>query len=410
MTARPAGPASPGGTAVAPPAPGRLGEAVPIAALSGYLTELADWVDARRRELDRVDAAALRSTEPDSYSGDVLLSMALWQSVHDRHATLLRLWDSGRADATAREKMGQVIWARMAPAGGAGGAGGSAGGLAGAGGLALSLVEACRLSDALLVQLTTRMSFDPSAADAAARVAAVREALERLRELVKQEPSWRAQVENLALRTNDLATRAMRGADVSSPLQQLESDAAQAERDLIVRTASVRPAERDAVAAARRLVDDRAEAQARWDALDAREDAVHALVARCEAQIVNAPRFAVPEPDVLGPVPQGRAELDAYLTRLDAVERAMAFVEHAYSAPLARRVELVGLLDAFRVMAQRTGQDDDPVVRAALEQVRATLAAVPCDVEAAGRYAERLPLLIRSAAGSTGPENRQERS
>jgi hypothetical protein len=48
------------------------------------------------------------------------------------------------------------------------------------------------------------------------------------------------------------------------------------------------------------------------------------------------------------------------------------------------------------------------VVAAALEQVRATLAAVPCDVAAAQTYAERLPLLIRSA-GATGPNPRQER-
>jgi len=402
MTAATAGPAPSGGPVVAPPAPGRLGEAASVPVLSGYLTALADWVDARRRELDRVDAAALRSTDPDSYTSDVLLSMALWQSVSDRHAALLKLWDSGRADATARERMAQVIWARIDPSSAAGTAS------AAAGGMALSLVEACRLSDALLGQLTTRLAFDPSAADAPARVAAVRDALERLRELVKQEPSWSAQVENLAMRTNDLATRAMRGTDVSAPLKQLETDAAKAERDLIVRTASVRQAERDKVAAAHRLVGDVRAARARLAALQPREDAARALVARCAAQIANAPRFAVPEPDVLGPVPQGRAELDAYLARLDAVERAMSYVEQAYAAPLAKREELLGLLDAFRVMAQRTGQEGDPVVAAALEQVRATLAAVPCDVVAAQTYAERLPLLIRSA-GATGPNPRQER-
>ena len=403
MTAAPVGPAPSDGPAVAPPAPGRLGEAAPVPVLSGYLTALGDWLDARRRELDRVNAAALRSTEPDSYSGDVLLSMALWQSVSDRHATLLKLWDSGRADGTAREKMSQVVWGRAtaAPGGGPG--------AAATGGLALSLVEACRLSDALLGQLTTRLSFDPSAADAPARLGAVREALERLRALVRQEPSWSNQVENLAMRTNDLATRAMRGADVGAPLKQLETDAAQAERDLIVRTASVRQAERDRLAAVRRLATDRTAAQRRLDALQPREDAARELVARCVAQIANAPRFAVPEPDVLGPVPAGRAELDAYLARLDAVERAMAFVEKAYAAPLAQRTELLGLLDAFRVMAERTGQQHDPVVAAALEQVRATLAAVPCDVAAAQTYAERLPLLIRSA-GTTGPNPRQERS
>lgn len=389
MTFPATGPSPADGPATAPRAPGRLGEAAGVGELSAYLTALADWVDARRRELDRIDAATLRSTDPDAYTGDVTLSMALWQSVSDRLGALLRLWDSGRADIVAREKMSQAIWARM-----------DAGA---AGGMALSVVEACRLSDALLGQLTSRLSFDPSAADAPVRVAAVREALERLRELVKQEPSWAGQVTNLAVRTDDLATRAMRGADISGPLKQLETDAAQAERDLIVRTASVRQAERDKVAAARRLVEDRKLAATQLEALQQREGGVRELVARCVAQIVNAPRFAVPEPEVLGPVPADRAPLDAYLAKLDAVGRAMDYVEKAYSAPLTKRTELEGLLAAFRVMARRTGQDGDPVVAAALEQVRATLAAVPCDVAAAERYAERLPLLIRSAAGAGGP-------
>jgi hypothetical protein len=398
MTVQPAG-SPPAGPAVAPQAPGRLGEAAGVPALSAYLTELADWAGRRGRELDRVDAASLRASDPDAYAADVTLAMALWQSVRDRQAALGKLWDSGRADATAREKMSQVIWARVDP--------GTGGGTV-SGGMALSLAEACRLSDALITQLSARLAFDPSAADAPARVAALRDALERLRELVKQEPSWSAQVENLAVRVGDLATRAMRGADVSAPLKQLETDAAQAERDLIVRTASVRQAERDRVAAAHRLVADRQRAGEQFAALTAREDAARELVSRCVAQIARAPRFAVPEPGVLGPVPDGRAALDAYLARLDAVGRAMDFVEKAYSAPLAKRSELLGLLDVYRVMARRAGQDGDPVVAAALEQVRSTLAAAPCDIAAAEAYCERLPMLIRSAA-PTGANPRQER-
>jgi hypothetical protein len=408
MTAQPAGTAPSGGPALAPRAPGRLGEAASVSELSTCLTDLGDWVRRRQQELDRVDAASLRSTDPDAYTADVTLSMALWQSVSDRQAALARLWDSGRADATARERMSQVIWARIDPGAGAA-----------PGGLALSLVEACRLSDALINQLGSRLAFDPSAADAPVRLAALRDAMERLRELVKQEPSWGSQVENLAMRINDLSTRAMRGGDVAAPLKQLETDAAQAERDLIVRTASVRQAERDKVAAAARLVEeqraaaarlveDRRAAGTRLEELKAREVKARELVDRCVAQIARAPRFAVPEPAVLGEVPVERAPLDAYLARLDAVGRAMDFVEKAYAAPLAKRSELLALLDAYRVMAARAGQQTDPVVAAALEQVRATLAAVPCDVVAAESYAERLPLLIRSAA-TTGPTKHQER-
>ena len=131
---------------------------------------------------------SLRANDPDAYAGDVTLSMALWQSVDDRLQALLTLWDSGRADGAARERMSIVIWAREAP-----GVGGR-----GVGGMALCLVEACRLCDALTTQLRTRLAFDPSASDAPVRVRALRGAVERLRELVKQEPSWGPQVELLS--------------------------------------------------------------------------------------------------------------------------------------------------------------------------------------------------------------------
>jgi hypothetical protein len=394
MSAQPTG-SIPTGPAMAPVAPGRLGEAASVPALSQYLDALSDWTRRRKAELDRIDAASLRATDPDIYTGDVTLSMVLWQSVSDREVALLKVWDSGRADQTARERMSQLIWGRLESTG-TGAAAGAA-----VGGLSLSLVEACRLSDALVAQLGTRLAFDPSAADGPARVAALRAALERLRALVTQEPSWGPQVDTLSFRVDDVATRAARGGDVSGALKQLETDAARAERDLIVTTASRKEAVRDRVRAAERLVVDRRTAADRLAALQTREDEARALVDRCAAQIADAPRFAVPEPDVLGPVPTERAELDAYLARLADVGRAMDFVERAYRAPLALRDELRGRLDAYRVKAHRTGRDADPAVAESLARVRAALGAVPCDVRACETLLEEYTRLIRPA-GTTG--------
>lgn len=399
MTARPTGSAS-AGSVVAPPAPGRLGVAASVPELSRFLLALEEWVSGRREELDRLDAASLRANDPDAYAGDVTLSMALWQSVSDRQRALFTLWDSGRATGVARERMSVLIWSRQ-DAPGALGAGVR-------GGMALSLVEACRLSDALATQLRTRLAFDPSASDAPARVAALRAAMERLRELVRQEPTWSAQVENLQQRIDAVSTRAARGADVSDVLATLEADAARGERDLIVATASKRQAVRDADAAARRLAADRRDAYARLDALRAREVGIRALVARCVAEIANAPRLAVPEPDVLGPVPAERAALDALLARMATVDRAMDVAERAYGAPLAERDELRGRLGAYCVMAARTGRDGAPEVVAALARVQALLAAVPCDVRAAAAALEDYTRLIRPA-GAPGPTSRQER-
>jgi hypothetical protein len=273
--------------------------------------------------------------------------------------------------------------------------------------MALSLVEATRLSDALVTQLRTRLSFDPSASDAPGRVAALRAAMERLRELVKQEPSWGPQVEMLQGRINDVATRAARGGDVSDVLGTLEVDAARGERDLIVTTASRRQAVRDRDSAARQLVHDRQAAAQRLAALNVRETSVRALVAQCVAQIANAPRLAVPEPDVLGPVPADRAALDAYVARMVKIDRAMDVVERAYGAPLALRDELRGRFVPYQVMALRSGRADAPEVIASAQRVAALLAAVPCDVAAAAAELEQYTRLIRPA-GVTGPTPRQE--
>jgi hypothetical protein len=394
------------GPAVAPAAPGRLGVAPGVPELTGYLAALADWATRRKAELDQLDAVSLRTHDPDAYAGDVTLSMALWQSVDDRLRALFALWDSGRADVTARERMSAVVWGRQAPGAGPGAGAGGAGAM---GGMALSLVEACRLSDALATQLRTRLSFDPSASDAPARVAALRGALERLRELAKVEPSWGPQVEMLARRVDEVATRAARGGDVSDVLATLEVDAARGERDLIVTTASRRQAVRSAADAERRLAADRRAAAERLVALNVREAGLHDLVARCVAAIANAPRLAVPEPDMLGPVPVGRADLDAYLARMARIDRAMDVVERAYGAPLAQLDELRGRFGPYRVMAQRSGRADDPEVVAAEQRVQALLAAVPCDVTAAAAELDRYTRLVRPA-GAAGHDPRQEQA
>lgn len=399
MTAHPAGPA-PAASVLAPPAPGRLGVPAPVGALAQYLDALSVWVSRRQGELERLDAAALRADDPDAYAGDVTLSMALWQSVSDRLRALVAVWDSGRASAVDREQMSVLIWGRQDTTG--------ALGVAGAGGMSLSIVEACLLSDALATQLRTRLAFDPSASDSPARVAALRAAMERLRELVRQEPTWAPQIETLQRRIDDVATRAARGGDVADVLTGLEADAARGERDLIVRTASRRQAVRDAKAAGVRLVEDRRAAAERLAALQVREDGIRELVERCVAQIKNAPRLAVPEPDVLGPVPEDRDALDAYLARMSNVDRAMDVAERAYEAPLAERDELIGRLGAYRVMAARTGRDGDPAVAAALARVQALLAAVPCDVVAAAAALDAYTRLIRPA-GMTGSISGQER-
>ncbi len=409
------------GVAVAPAGPGRLGEAVPASVLGRYLAELGDWRAQRRTELDRLDEASLRTTHPDAYTGDVLLSMTLWQAVSDRYDQLVAAFDSGRADAVTRERMSALVHGRL-----------DAGALSGAG-LAVSLVDACRLSDALAAQLRARLSFDPRAADAAARVSSLRAGMERLRELAKAEPGELGVVQRLVARTEDLAGAAQRGADVTGLLDTLEADAARAERDLIVSTANrghrARERQEAAAAAARRaaadaaaraqaerlaaeraaadLAADRVRAMNEVATLEHREATLQALADRSAREIARPPRFAVPDPSALGAVPDDAPGVAAFLARLADVVRAMDLVEDAYGGPLAERDELTARLGGYATMARRRGVDRVPEVVAAGIAALAAVRAMPCDVDVARERVTAYQRLVRQTppptAGTAAP-------
>src|SRR5690606_4068067 len=141
----------------APAPPGALGVAAEPGELMTYLADLQTWLDARRADLDRLDAAARRSAV-EGVTADVVLALTLWQAVRTRADELVAAWDSGRADAVDRERMSPLVWGRLG--------GDPATSL-------LSLVDAARLCDAQADQLAARLSFDPHAADVAARLRAV---------------------------------------------------------------------------------------------------------------------------------------------------------------------------------------------------------------------------------------------
>jgi hypothetical protein len=349
-------------SATAPAAPGRLGH--PLAAREAllYLEALAEWRRQRKAELDLLDQAALDAPDQSAHTGDMLLSMALWKAVADRHDLLVATWDSGRVGRAELERLSTLVWGRLdatlasrsagSPDTALAGAGAGTGATAGA--LAVSLPEACRLSDALAASLRARLGIDPSQADLQARLRAVRASVERVRDLVDREPAHARTAASSVLarldaRVGDVLARVHRGADVGGLLGPLEHDAARAERDLIV-GASQRRADAHDEARARAL---RAE-------LEARGAALRDLAARCVAQVAPAPRLAVPDVSALGPVPTDPAAVDAYLLRLDAVGRAMTVAQDAYASALAERDELRGRLGAYAAKAAARGASRDP--------------------------------------------------
>jgi hypothetical protein len=350
----------------APAAPGRLGEALDSAAALAYLEALGDWLARRRAELDALDREVLASSEPVRLTGDITLAMALWQAVADRERQLRAVWDSGRVGRDERERMATLVWGRRDTAG--------PGNVPGqqSSPLALSVPEACRLTDAVVGELRERLGLDPSGAQTNARVAALRAQLERLRDQSALEPAGpprrRAEdhVASLASRLAAAVDKAGRGGDVGGVLGPIEVEAATLERDLIV--GGVRRRESGALVA--RVRGERAD-------LERRAGALRLLVDRCVATVAEAPRYAVPDVDALGPLPNTAAALTAYEQRLGLVGRALDVAEQAYGQALRGHDDREARLAALRVRAEATGRAEEPELRSAYAMARAALDARP---------------------------------
>ncbi len=342
---------APVATAITPEPPGSIGSTISAEDALHYLEALGSWRDQRRAELDRLDEAALAAPEADTASstgmtGDIMLSMALWKAVADRHDLLVATWDSGRVGPAERERLSTLIWGRLdatldpqlarrpdVPSS--------------SGALAVSLPEAMRLSDALAASLRARLSLDPSDADVANRLRQLRAQLERVRDLVANEPPdgrdrFSHTLSKLDERLTEMVEKAKRGADVGGLVGPLEADAARTERDLIVGSATRAETARDAT----RAHELRAE-------LEARGAAIRDLAARCVASVNPAPKLAVPDVAALGSVPQAPADVDAYLARLATVSRALNLAHAAYATAMDERDELRGRLEAYAIKATR---------------------------------------------------------
>jgi hypothetical protein len=372
-------------TAVTPQPPGRIGAPISSEEAMGYLEALGTWRDQRRGELDRLDEAAQAAQESGGLTdlttgltGDVLLSMALWKAVADRHDLLLATWDSGRVGQAERERISTLIWGRLdatldprlarrpdVPSS--------------SGALAVSLPEAMRLSDALAASLRARLSLDPADADVSSRVRHLRAQLERVRDLVSAEPSQTrdrlsAKLTRLDERLGEMVQKARQGADVGGLLGPLEADAARTERDLIVGSAIRAETARDAARAG----------QLREE-LAARGAAIRDLAAQCVATVNPAPRLAVPDVAALGPVPQASADVGTYLARLATVSRALNLAHAAYAGALNERDELAGRLEAYAIKARRvhdnsTGADASDDLDELFRRAQEVLNGKPADM------------------------------
>jgi hypothetical protein len=346
-----------------PAAPGALGVAAAPGEVLTYLSRITAWRDWLAASLGELDRRAKVAESADDLTADITLAFALWQSIASRIDEIVAAWDSGRVGAAERERISELVWGRL---------GGSLDVV-----FAVSFVEACVLADALVDRLRDRLDADALGAhgvgDAAAAVA---ESVERCR--AQPGADGRAsELRALAASVDTALADARRGIDVRQRLARLLREASALERELIVEGAAVAAIVRDTVELTDRLA--RAHERA---------SAVRALAARCAEKIADPPRLAVPAPAVIGSVPAtagdwraARIALDAFDERLQQVERALAEAEARFAAPLARRAELRGLLDAYRNMALRRGVGELPAISEAHEEAHKVLFSAPLDLD-----------------------------
>ena len=110
---------------------------------------------------------------------------------------------------------------------------------------------------------------------------------------------------------------------------------------------------------------------------------------------------------MLGPVPQvsgdaraARRSVDELTSRVEAVERALDEAQRRFEAPLARRRELRGLLDAYRDMAKRRGHAEDEELQSVYDRVRAMLYSAPLDLDQGAKALSEYERAVRTATGT----------
>ena len=296
------------------------------------------------------------------------------------------VWDSGRADAVDREKMSRLIWGRLD---------------SGLGSALVSLVEAVTLvrrDD--LARSAPGSRSTRTAPDQAERFRGLRAGLVRCEDLAGTDTAAAERVAALRTREQKLVTQAARGADVTGPLGELETDAARAERDLIVHVSQRRTLEKgraDAPGDARR-------------ARDARDPTLHELADRCRREIATPPKLAVPDVSRLGRGPghapgarrvrrPARSRRPRVRGRRRRLQRAPARAGRA-ALQADRRA---------RAAADANGRSASPTVRSGYDEAHAAVTATPCDVTLARYLVEQYLYLTRDLPTAAARRDRDDR-
>ncbi len=296
-------------TTVAPPAPGAIGRAPEPAPLQDYLTALDAWVRGRRAELDELDAAALaagRGARGRLRHGAV--ARAVEGGLRPLPADVGHLGRRPRAQPSA-SKIATLIWGRLdghprrrrwpsrCPR---------------RAGSPTPWPASCAPALA-----------EPGADEAAARIKDLRAQLERIRDQVAPRAGrWAATptVDRLA-RPDGAARRRHRAGRARRRRRWPPRPARAGRRDL-----RARPHRRQRPAP-RRPRPGRRGPRRCAPTCSARAAALRRLAATCVRTVEPAPRYAVPDVEALGPVPNTPEAIGPYLDRLGRVGQALTIAQ-----------------------------------------------------------------------------------
>ena len=127
------------------------------------------------------------------------------------------------------------------------------------------------------------------------------------------------------------------------------------------------------------------------------------LVANAVAAVSPAPKYAVPDVAALGPVPNTRQAIEAYLDRLGQVSRAMQVVQDAYSGALAERDAQLALVAALRVKADALGFGADADLVALTAQAERLLRRRPAPLAVTRQLLPAAQAMLDWLAEGGGP-------
>jgi hypothetical protein len=366
------------------PAPGST---TPVAQIDAFLATLDAWRADRGTRLVELDERVQLHGSADEREA-IALAFVLWKSVGLRLEELHAARARGRPDDC--RSVADIVWTAVTDETGAV--------------LTTDLREAVNGVEDIWSRVEQLVSLNETARrDLVTQRAAIEADLTTAERLAATLGDQVRQVAELRRRFTDLAAPAPAGQTAGPD----EGDGRRADLDALAST--VASTTQTLVAtddARRRLIESLGRAEADLDRLRGLEAEARALAERCRAKIASPPNLAVPSVDALEdpptdvedrPWPGVRPQVERFLDRVSRLDRALREAITRYGAPLQRRDELRGLLQAYRDKADHKGIAERSDVDAAYQAARQELWSAPCRIDEAGRLVTEYQRIVNAS-------------